>query len=402
MAWRETNIMDERIRFIVEHRSRQESMTALCARYGISRVTGYKWLGRYAAEGPPGLVDRSRAPHAHGRATDAALVEHILAFKEARPTWGPKKILACLRARHPDRPWPVTSTLGEILKRHGLVGARRRRGHAVGTGALTLPEAPNQVWTADHKGWFRTRDGVRCEPLTVLDGHSRFALALAATSSTAGAQAWPVFEGLFARFGLPEVLRTDNGSPFASTGVTGLTELAVRFVKLGIRLERIAPGRPTQNGAHERFHGTLLPLERAPAASLAEQQATFEAFRREYNEERPHEALGQVPPASRYEPSPRALPSRVPDPSYPAQAAVRRVRSNGEIKWGGRLIYVSEALVGEPVAAQERADGRFELRFYAHCLGIIDPHQGRLRRPPPTPPPDAAPAAAPAASEPEL
>lgn len=380
MVWRETGIMDERLAFIRECLEEDETMTALCARFGISRKTGYKWLGRYTKLGPAGLHDRPRAPLHHGRATAPELVGRIVAMKEARPLWGPKKLMKRLGDDEPQTVWPALSTAGEILKRHGLVGRRRARWRAAGNGPWPEPAGPNTVWTADHKGWFRTRDGQRCEPLTVMDASSRYLLALAATGSTSEEEAWPVFARLFAEHGLPDRLRSDNGPPFASAGVTGLTPLSVRFVKLGIALERIEPGKPQQNGRHERFHLTMLPLAKAPQADRAAQGLAFDAFRREYNEERPHEALDMATPAAHYGPSQRAMPATLPEPDYPAEAAVRQVRHNGEIKWNGDFVYVSKTLAGEAVAACETEDGHWALRFYAHPLGLIDGKHKKLVR----------------------
>jgi transposase InsO family protein len=372
--------MDERLRFIAACLEGEETMTALCAGFGVSRKTGYKWLGRYRELGPEGLRDLPRAPLEHGRATPASLVERIVAEKEAHPHWGPKKIVARLARQVPARRWPSASTAGAILKRHGLVGRRRSRWKGAGNGPWPEPEAPNAVWTGDHKGWFRTRDGWRCEPLTVMDTTSRYLLALEATGSTGAAEAWPVFERLFLEHGLPERIRTDNGPPFAAAGVTGLTPLALRFIRLGIVLERIDPGKPQQNGRHERFHLTMLPLAKAPAADQAAQAAAFEAFRHEYNHERPHETLGMDTPAEHYRPSTRQMPATPPAPDYPAAAAVRRVRHNGAIKWRGGEIYVSATLAGEPVAVEETETGEWVMRFYAHRLGFIDEKHHRLVR----------------------
>jgi transposase InsO family protein len=373
--------MDERLKFVADCLEEADTMTDLCAAYGISRNTGYKWLSRYKSFGAEGLHDLPRAPLVHGRATAVVLVERIVAEKEAHPLWGPKKILARLKRRDPVAAWPVASTAGEILKRHGLVkGRSRARWRATGNGPWPAPERPNEVWSADHKGWFRTGDRQRCEPLTVIDAKSRYVLGLEAVGSTAESEAWPVFERLFREFGLPERLRSDNGAPFASAGAAGLTPLSARFVKLGIGLERIAPGKPQQNGAHERFHLTLLPLARAPRACRSEQQAAFDAFRAEYNEERPHEALSQTPPAGHYAKSPRALPERWPEPDYPAEAAVRRVRHNGEIKWNGGLVYIAQTLAGEAVALEEAENGEWSVRFYAHAIGVIDERHMKLRR----------------------
>jgi transposase InsO family protein len=373
--------MDERFAFVAACLEDEETMTALCESFGISRKTGYKWLARYRAQGPAGLHDLPRAPLAHGRATPQDVVERVVAEKEAHPLWGPKKIVARLKRKRPDLAWPAASTAGEIFKRYGLVeGRKRARFKGSGNGPWPEPEAPNSLWTADHKGWFRMGDGGRCEPLTVMDAKSRYMLGLDAASSTGADEAWPVFERLFLEYGLPDRLRSDNGSPFASSGIAGLTPLAVRFIKLGIALERIAPGKPQQNGRHERFHLTLLPLAKAPQENRKAQQGRFDAFRREYNEERPHEALGQTPPADHYRKSARPMPAAPSEPEYPAEAAVRRVRSNGEIKWKGGLVYVSQSLVGELVAIEETAEAEWAVRFYAHPLGVIDERRSKLRR----------------------
>jgi len=381
MVWRETGVIDERISFVAACLEDDETMSAVCAAYGISRRTGYKWLKRYREHGPSGLLDLPRTPLHHGRATSLDVVERIVAVKEAHPLWGPKKIAAVLRRGEPERGWPAPSTVGEILKRQGLVkGRRRARWRNVGNGPWPEPEGPNGLWSADHKGWFRTGDGERCEPLTVMDGASRYLLALRATGSTGEQEAWPVFEALFQEYGLPDRLRTDNGSPFASAGIAGLTPLSVRLIKLGIVLERIAPGKPQQNGRHERFHLSMLPLAQAPKADRAAQQQAFDDFRVEYNQMRPHEALGQTPPAEHYRPSLRPTPRTPPEPDYPAEAAVRWVRSNGEIKWNGSLVYVSASLTGEPVAIEETDQGEWALRFYAHSIGIIDKKTFKLSR----------------------
>ena len=380
MVWRETGIMDERLSFIDQWLQDEKTMTELCERFGISRKTGYKWLGRYRQFGPAGLHDLPRAPLSHGRTTAAELVARIVALKEAQPTWGPKKIIGRLQRLEPWCEWPAVSTAGEILKRHGLVGRRRVRWRAAGNGPWPEAAGPNAVWTADHKGWFRTRNGRRCEPLTVMDAKSRYLLALEATGSTGEEEAWPVFERLFLEYGLPERIRSDNGPPFAAAGVTGLTPLSLRFVQFGIALERIEPGKPQQNGRHERFHLTMLPLAKAPAADRTAQAEAFEAFRRDYNQVRPHEALGMDTPAEHYSSSARQMPAHPPEPDYPAEAAVRKVRHNGAVKWQGSEIYVSATLAGQPVAIEETETGEWTMRFYAHQLGFIDHKHCKLVR----------------------
>lgn len=381
MPWQESCAMDERVGFIADHQSGLWTMTELCERYEVSRKTGYKWLSRYRLEGAAGLVERSHAPHVHGRATPEHLVEAIVGLRRERPNWGPRKIVGKLAARQPEVDWPSPSTAGDILKRAGLVCARRvRRRAPPRLGQLTVPQYANHVWSVDHKGWIRLGDGTRAEPLTMTDGFSRYLISVAATRSTEYAEAKPLFERAFRNYGLPAVIRSDNGSPFASSGTTGLTALSIWWIKLGIRHERIDPGHPQQNGRHERFHLTLLEAMRPPSANLASQARRFAAFARDYNEERPHEALGQRPPASAYQHSPREMPSRLPQPDYPSEAAARTVRSNGEIKWRGDLIHVCSALAGETVAVEETPDGQWQLRFFAVPIGIIDQHTRKLRR----------------------
>lgn len=383
MPWRESCAMDERVGFIAEYGSGLWTMTELCERYEISRKTGYKWLDRYRLEGPAGLVERSHAPRVHGRVTPQYIVDAIVGLRRERPSWGPRKIIGKLTERQPEVAWPTRSTAGEILKRAGLVCGRRiRRRAPPRLGQLTVPQHANHVWGIDHKGWIRLRDGARVEPLTMTDGFSRYLISVAATGSTQYAEAKPLIERAFRDYGLPEVIRSDNGSPFASTGITGLTALSVWWIKLGIRHERIDPGHPQQNGSHERFHLTLLEAMRPPAANRVVQARRFAAFSRDFNEERPHEALGQRTPASIYQPSLRSMPARLPEPDYPAEAVVRQVRSNGEIKWQGDLVPICSALAGERVAVEETADGYWQVRFFDVPIGIIDQTTRKLRRRP--------------------
>jgi transposase InsO family protein len=373
--------MDERVGFIADQRTGFWTMTELCERYEISRKTGYKWLERYRLEGAAGLVERSRAARVHGGATPQNIVDAIVGLRRERPSWGPRKIVSKLEARQGDIAWPSASTAGEILKRAGLVCSRRvRRRGPPRLGQLTAPQHANHVWGIDHKGWIRLGDGSRAEPFTVTDGFSRYLISLAATGSTQYAECKPPLERAFREYGLPQVIRSDNGSPFASTGTTGLTVLSVWWIKLGIRHERIDPGHPQQNGRHERFHLTLLEAMRPPPPTRAAQARRFAAFMRDYNEERPHESLGQRVPASVYQPSPRSMPKRLPEPDYPAEAAVRQVRSNGEIKWRGDFIHICSSLAGEAVAVDETENGHWQVRFFDVPIGIIDPKTCKLRR----------------------
>jgi putative transposase len=376
MPWLESRAMDERLRFVVDWLSEKGSRTELCEAYGISRRTGYKWMARYLAEGPAGLADRSRAPLAHGRATAPDLIEKIVELKQSRPSWGPRKLVAKLEQLHPQLAWPSHSTAHEILKRAGLVSSRRIRRHPPPRlGDLIIPERPNHVWAVDHKGWIRLGDGQRCEPLTLVDSYSRFLLAVSAGGGTGEALARPVMERAFGAYGLPEVIRSDNGPPFASASVTGLTSLSVWWIKLGVRPERIRPGKPQENGRLERLHLTLLEAMRPAAADRAAQARRFEAFRQDYNHERPHQALRQTPPANFYAPSPRSLPARLPEPDYAPGHPLRRVRTNGDIKLAGRLVHVSSALAGETIALEPIENG-WRLWFYKQPIGLFD-HRGQ-------------------------
>jgi transposase InsO family protein len=377
--------MDERMRFVGEWLADEMPKVALCAEYGISRTTGYKWLARYRERGPEGLVEQSRAPHWHGKARPETMVAAAIALKRRHRLYGPKKLRALLEAAHRDWRVPAASTIGEWLKRAGLVTARGRRRHGPPYAQpFSAVAAPNDVWGVDFKGWFRSGDGVRCDPLTVSDAFSRYLLVCRNLAATDHDQVRRRFERAFCEFGLPQAIRSDNGPPFASYGAGGLSRLSVWWIKLGITPERIALGQPQQNGRHERLHGTLKDATACPPApSWRAQQARFERFRREYNEERPHEALGQKTPAALYVSSSRPYPCPLREPDYGPEAAVRRVRSNGEIKWAGDLIFISEVLVGEPVAIVETARGDLSVRFADIELGLIDHRSRRLRRAPP-------------------
>jgi putative transposase len=381
MPWEENCAMDQRMRFIGMDLAGDDSMTQLCEAFSISRKTGYKWRARYAEFGADGLVERSHAPGRPACMTAPALVEAILAQRRLRPGWGARKIIGKLVDLRPDIDWPAASTAGEILKRAGLVGSRRLHRRAPPRlGDLTRAQRPNHVWAVDHKGWIRLGDRTRCEPLTITDSFSRYLISLSATTSTRQEEARPRFEQAFGEHGLPDAIRSDNGAPFASAGVTGLTALSVWWTKLGIAHERIDPGQPQQNGAHERFHRTLLEAMRPPCASRPAQERRFADFKRDYNEQRPHEALGQKPPCRFYAASRRVMPETIADPVYPGDAACREVRSNGEIKWRGKLVGVSTALAGETVCVEETDQGEWQVRFHALPLGVIDARTNRLRR----------------------
>lgn len=377
--------MDERRKLVALHSMGEYTVTELATYFGVSRKTAHKWLRRSAAAGENALQDRSRAPRTHPNGTPEAVVAELIEAKLAHLTWGPLKL-----SPRPGAPaavvaaWPAPSTRGAILARAQLVKPRRRRRRvAPYTQPFAACDQPNAVWCADFKGWFRTGDAQRCDPLTITDAHSRMLLCCHGLGHGTGyAQVRPFFQRTFHDYGLPAAIRTDNGPPFASVGVGGLSPLSVWWIKLGIIPERIAPGHPEQNGRHERFHETLkAECQRRPAANLAAQQEQFDAFQLCYNTERPHQALGQRPPASAYTPSARPYPARLVDPSYPDSPAIRRVRSNGQVKWRGDLIFVSEVLQGEAIAIREGAHG-WHAFFGPVFLGTLDPVKASIRKPP--------------------
>lgn len=382
MSWDETTRMTLRVRFISDLASDLYTMTELCERYGISRKTGYKWSQRHAQAGYEGLRDRSRARNCQSQRTPQEIEEALVELRRAHIYWGPRKLLKVLRQRQPEENWPAASTVGAILKRHGLVEGRRpaRRRWPSAHKPLPEPTSPNQSWSSDFKGQFRMGDGRLCYPLTVMDGYSRFLLGVEGLESVSESQAWPVFERLFRQYGLPERIRTDNGSPFVSAnGLAGLSRLSVKWIKLGIGLERIRPGHPEQNGRHERMHRTLKQeTARPPAATGSAQQESFDRFRHLYNESRPHEALAQRTPAQLYQPSQRSYPESLAELEYPGHFEVRSVRSRGEIHWRGELVYLSEALIGERVGLEEGDEGVWSVFFGEMLLARFNERDRKL------------------------
>ena len=348
----------------------------------MSRKTGYERLLRYREAGVEGLLDRSRAPRHHPLAIGQEISERCVAVRRAHPTWGPLKVRAFLRRRAPAIDWPAASTIGLMFDREGLTVKRKlRRRSAPSSAPFGHCGAANDVWCIDFKGWFTTGDGACCEPLTLTDAHSRYLLRCQALAKSDAENVWPVLDAAFREFGLPLRLRSDNGPPFASTGVGGLSRLSVLVVKAGVEPERIAPGKPQQNGRHERMHLTLLQdAATPPAKTLREQLDRFRAFQRLYNDERPHQALGDATPADHYQVSLRRWDGVLREPDYPLDHEVRRVRSNGEIKWRGALVYLNCALAGEPVGLAESAAG-WAVSFGPVALGVIAHGDDRLRKP---------------------
>jgi transposase InsO family protein len=370
--------MNERTMMIGEYLSGNYSISELARRRGISRKTAWKWIERYEQEGGKGLADRSRAPHHQAQAICEQMEQRILELKARWPYWGAPKIHVKLQEYVNC---PSESTVSNILRRHGLTRKVRRRHQATPSQQpLKHCEGPNQVWCVDFKGWFRTGDGKRCEPLTISDGYSRYLLCCQGIGTTSGRlPVQPLFIGTFREYGMPEAIRTDNGSPFASTGLAGLTKLSVWWLRLGIRLERIEPGHPEQNGRHERMHRSLKEATaKPPRRNLHLQQKAFDAFRQEYNQERPHEALGQKPPGSCYVPSSRDYPERLEQPEYPEDWHKRRVSAGGQMKWKGSKVQVSHALVDQLVGLEPIEDGLWKIHFGSLELGQWDERRRRV------------------------
>ena len=396
MPWREMCPMTERAQFMVECIRGELSMSALCRKYEISRKTGYKWWDRFEAGGRDALGDRSRARATQAHATPEAVERLLVDLRKAYPTWGPRKLCQWLALHRPRVPRPAPSTVGALLKRAGLVRRRRPRyAPAPYPGPFANCTGPNAVWCADFKGGFALGNGRRCHPLTLSDAYSRYLLRCEGLSRTDESAVRPIFEAAFAEFGRPHAIRTDNGPPFATVAAGGLSRLAIWWLKLDIRPERIAPGQPQQNGRHERLHRTLkADAITPPARTLADQQRAFDRFRRLYNEERPHEALGQRPPADSYAPSRRAYPIQLREPTYPAALHLRRVRHDGVVKWKTRELYLAGTLAGETVGFEEIDNDTWRVYFADVALGILEADRFRrvmASRPPrrrPQPPAD--------------
>jgi transposase InsO family protein len=372
--------MEEKARFVLEYEQDEYTMSELCQRYGVARETGYVWLRRFRERGLAGLVELDRAAHRHGNQTPAETEQAVLELRQAHMRWGPRKLKRVLERDQAHQGWPAASTIGELLKREGLVvGRKKRRRTAPYTEPLAHADGPNRVWCADFKGWFRTADGQRIDPLTISDAYSRFLLRCQAVEKTDTPRTRAIFEAAFREYGMPQAIRTDNGAPFASHAMAGLSRLAVWWMKLGIVPERIEAGHPEQNGRHERMHRTLKQETAEPAAANRRaQQRVFDRFRGEYNEQRPHEALGMHTPALLYEPSPRPYPARMPEPEYASAMLVRSVHPHGHIRWKKHEIFLSEVLSGERVGLLPLDERCFTIYFMQFPLARFDSHKLRI------------------------
>lgn len=376
MPWSEQTTMVHRISFINEW-LREQNAAAVAARHGVSLKTAWKWIERFRTGGLSALADRSRRPLTSPKATDQAVVDALIELRRVHPTWGAKKLVPLLP---PDLPRPGISTASDLLKRAGVVRARRqRRRLPVVGGAWPRADRANAIWCTDYKGQFRTLDGRWCYPLTVTDEFSRFVLACQAYECIDVDDARDCFVRLFRRYGLPEAIRSDNGAPFASTGICRLSRLSVWWMRLGIVLKRNLPAHPQHNGRHERMHRDLkAETTRPPAADLRAQQRCFDRFVDCFNHVRPHEALAYQTPSTRYQRSPREYPERLPEPEYPSHYEVRRVAANGCISMWGGWVFLGHALCGQRVGLIESGDGLWAVCFGSLRLGVIDRRRNRL------------------------
>jgi len=379
MPWKETNVLEERAKFVISA-GEGWTMAELCRGFGISRKTGYKYLRRYEEGGFGALHDRSRAPHTRPNTTPQKVVELLVTAREAHPNWGPRKLIPFLKKRHPKVSFPAGSTAGDILKRHGLVKPRKRqRTLTPKTQPFIDVMQPNDVWTADYKGWFRTRNGKRCEPLTVMDCCTRRLLTCKGCPSTEHEYAHTHFKSAFKKYGLPLAIRTDNGGPFSFRGIAGLSYLSVWWLKLGIIPERIDPGRPDQNSRHERMHLTLKQETTfPPQETMEEQQKSFDHFKNEYNNQRPHEALGNKTPSSLYHSSPRRYPRRIKGFGYDGHLEVKTVNVKGNIIWKGTHLHLSYTLRDESVGFEQVAENRWKLFLGPMEIGLFDDRTKRI------------------------
>lgn len=375
MAWRVKNVEDQRKEFIEEFLSNQMTITELCEMYQISRKTGYKWIERFEKEGIDGLTDRSKAPHNQIGKTDDELVSQIVNLRKRFPKWGPKKIVAYLTENKSLEEWPSTTTIGKILHKEGLTQPRKQRKRFPAKSyPLSHCQQANDVWCIDFKGWHKTKDNIKCDPLTITDAFSRFLLCCNKLAFNTADYTWKVLEEVFQKYGLPRYLRHDNGPPFATCGTGRLSRLSVNIIKAGVIPEWIEPGKPYQNGRHERMHLTL-KQEGIKPLTLKEQQMHFREFQAYFNFERPHESLGQKTPGNVYMPSPRQWTGKLETPEYSKEYEIKKVRSSGQISWHGKELFLGKVLENELVGIKEEDTG-WAVFYGPVLLGHINPEKG--------------------------
>jgi transposase InsO family protein len=375
--------MEEIIRFVMLARSARFTVTELCEQFGISRKTGYKHLDRYAADGLQGLALRSHRPLQFPQRTDAAVEALVLAERRLHRTWGPKKLHKVLEVKHGIESPPAPSTIGEILRRHGLSIKRRRKAglYAALNDGLTVPTHPNHVWTVDFKGWFLLGNGQRCDPLTVCDRYSRYLLACRARPNQQFKGTLQAFQALMRQAGVPEVIRCDHGSPFASLGLGRLSSLSIWWIEQGIAVELTRPASPQDNGSHERMHRDLkAEVIQPPSVNAAAQQRRFERWRHTFNHERPHESLDQQRPCEFYQPSSRRLNEQDKPLVYPADCEVKRISASGFLAHEGKTYHVGEAFAHKRVGLRLDGHGQTGLYFAnVHLGNLVYGSEGRFR-----------------------
>jgi putative transposase len=382
MPWKTSSVMEEKLKFVLEYLEQECSMSELCERYGIARETGYVWLRRYQAVGWEGLREKSRAATRYPNQTAEEIEEKVLDLREAHISWGPRKLKRVLERDEPGQRWPAASTIGVLLKRSGMIVGRKKRFKTPPyTQPLAHADGANRLWCADFKGWFRSGNGERIDPLTITDAYSRYLLRCHGVEKMDTARVQAIFEAAFREYGMPEAIRTDNGAPFASRAVAGLSRLSVWWMKLGIVPERIEAGHPEQNGRHERMHRTLKQeVAIRPAANRREQQRMMDKFREEYNQVRPHEALQMQTPADVYARSLRRFPRRLPEVEYPATMLVRSVRHKGEFSWKNHDVFISEVLSGERIGLLPVDEHCYTVYFAQFPIAHFDSRHAYLTR----------------------
>lgn len=373
MPWKETCVMDERMKFVGRLLS-GEKMTHLCKEFGISRVTGHKIWKRYQQDGSRALSNRSRAPHKHPNQLPFEVEQLIVRLKKEKPKWGAPKIRELVNNKYPTIKLPAISTVHCILDRHGLVDRQKRRNNYHATASyLSTPKSPNDLWCTDFKGQFRMKNQIYCYPLTLSDFVSRFVISCEALSGTELNPCFAVYEEAFQEYGLPTAIRSDNGAPFAcGNSAWNLTRLSVWWMRLGIKLERIEPGNPQQNGRHERMHRTLKLEAATPAgANLLQQQEKFDHFRSEFNYERPHQALNMKCPADVHQKSSRPYLG-LPEITYPEYDKSLLITCCGKVCIGKQKVHISKALANQLVGVTEVDDRIWQVGFMDYTLGFFD------------------------------
>ncbi|MDH5647478.1 MAG: integrase core domain-containing protein [Candidatus Heimdallarchaeota archaeon] len=375
MPWEETNIMDLRLKFVVRSFEPHINFTQLCKEFGITTKTGYKWKNRFLEGGAPALADQSKKPLSNSKIIPTDTVCKIIKIKELKKNWGPRKIHAVLKDRYPEMEIPSISTVERILKKSGLVQKKRKKNFPATSRIKNRIKAtaPNQIWTVDFKGWWYTPAREKCEPLTIRDEFSKFIISIKALEKGNIACVKAEFEKVFEKYGLPEIIRSDNGPPFASAqSLFGLTKLAAWWLSLGIQLDRIDPGSPYQNGAHERMHLDMMrELEKKIDGDLKLHQSVFEIWKKEFNTERPHEALGMKTPSSVYVKSKRRY-MEIEEIAYPSGFRSRNVNDRGCITYRTKRIFISNAFAAFNVGLDVNAADDVPVWFAKNLIGHIN------------------------------